>query len=173
MNDIAITWFEAGCIGATAIVVLWNQILLGPQAVNYPTISFIPRTLLFLFGASLAVRSVDIFSGILDHQPERFQFSALPATLFLFLSQAAILYGTLRQWLPARVWRRIRQLIALAACGKGRGFSAARKQSSQAVRQGVHVDMTKASVGQSALVELRLQGVRVVGPNEGPSALAD
>lgn len=129
-----ITFWMGVMIAAAAVCVGWNQILVGPQAVNYPTAPFMVRFLMFCWSAALGYRAFDIIEGCVQGSPEAFPTSAIPATVILLLAQAAILYFTLRQWLPAKVWRRISQLLALARCGQLKVLETRREIDAAAVR---------------------------------------
>jgi hypothetical protein len=160
MTDLAFTVFMA----------ILQAVAAGALFANHPTAPFISRFLMFCFACGVAYSSVYLLIGCVDGHPDHFPTRSVPATIFLTLYAVANLYSTLRQWLPAKVWHRIRQLLALASCGHLRDIEARRGVDNGALRDGVSPDRTPAVAVPNALLQLKLAGFSVAGPHEGPEA---
>lgn len=146
-----------------------QQILLSPQAVNYPKAGLAPRTLMFVWMASLMGRGVDLLVGVYAGQPQYLGVTTLPASIVLVAVQAALVYNILTRWAPAQTWARFNRIIALAACKpwQERNFAAARRRSLRAVDAGVVVARpVSARQAKAAVADLAMQGAHVAGPNE-------
>lgn len=154
--------------GAGACVWLW-QILSSPDAPNYPTSGKVKRALMFWTGGLFLVVSVAITQMAWpDKGMPRYstlQGAALGISLLALFG--VFLIDHLRNWLPARTHARIRQLMALASCKPPHGVVEARD------RADVTGDALPASVVGPALLDLAASGVRVIGPNEGPSSVTE
>lgn len=170
---------------------LW-QILSAPDRPNYPTSGPIKRMLMFWVCAALGFRGIEIidkadgwttggtaiqWSGwwfttietpIVYHEPLYATGGQIASSLLLAALFITFLVDHCRNWLPARTWGRIQQLLALARCRPSKGLVDARASAS--VGFGAP---PSADVVTPALIELHMQGVRVVGPNEGPEAVTE
>lgn len=146
------------------------QILSSPDQPNYPTSGAVKRLLMFWFMAALMYRSIEVFYGAIYGMSDgtflratvgQAVSSSLMAGLFV-----TFLIDHCRNWLPERTHRRIRQLLAIARCKPSKELVDARASASRG-----HERPPSADVVTPALVELHMQGMRVVGPNEGPEAV--
>ena len=146
---------------------LW-QILSAPDRPNYPTSGGFKRFVMFWFMASLLWRATEINASLWTAEPMFSPPSQVYSSSLLCLLMVTFLVDHVRHWLPARTHDRIRQLLAIARCKPTNELKAAREASDKSA--GV-VSNVGAGAVSPALVELALQGVRVVGPNEGPEVL--
>lgn len=146
---------------------LW-QILSAPDRPNYPTSGPIKRVLMFWVCAGLGYRGVEIIDKADGLTPIYATAGQVVTSILLASLFVTFLVDHCRNWLPARTWHRIQQLLTIARCRPSKGLVDAR---TSAMVNSTGEPCLSADVVTPALVELHMQGVRVVGPGEGPSAL--
>lgn len=146
---------------------LW-QILSAPDRPNYPTSGRWKRAIMFCFMCSLAYRGLEILTLAVAPEPTFAPPGQITSSVLLCALFVAFLVDHLRNWLPAKTWSRIQQLLSIARCRPARGVVNAR---TSAMVNSTGASCPSASVVGPALVELTMQGMRVVGPNEGPEVL--
>lgn len=154
----------------------FRQILLGPNAVNYPSAEPVTRCVMFIWSAALMLRGADLVISWVEHRPEPLAAIALPPSIMLAVVQTIMLRDTLRHRLPARMWARIDRAVEIATCASwwdrltdwvlGREtFETARRRA--AVRSGVRPAMS-TNEAAAAMGEAVLRGEQIVGPREKP-----
>ena len=153
--------------GAGACIGLW-QILSSPDAPNYPTSGQMKRTFMFWTMVFLLVVGVGVSQGPWLETPRYSTGQGAGLAFFLLALFGTFLVDHLRNWLPARTHARIRQLLALASCKPPAGLEEARESANSTGEF-----IPPVSVVGPALLDLATSGVRVIGPNEGPSAVTD
>lgn len=165
---LVLTWLAGAAVLATSFSLALWQILSAPDRPNYPTSGRIKRGLMFWVSAVLLYRGAEILylsrgpDPVLATEAQAFACVLLAALFFVFL------VDHLRHWLPARTHHNIRRLMAVARCKPRKDLIAAR---TSAMVSSTGAPCPAADVATTALVELALQGVRVVGPGEGPGAV--
>jgi hypothetical protein len=153
-----------------------RQILLGPNAVNYPSAEPVTRCVMFVWSATLMLRGSDLVLSWFMGRPEPLAAIAFPPAFMLALVQTVMLRDILRHRLPARMWARIHRAVDIATCASGwdrltdwvlgrETFETARRRA--AIRSGVQpiVSTNEAAV---LMGEAVLRGEQVVGPRERP-----
>lgn len=154
-------------LAATACLWLW-QILSAPDRPNYPTSGRVKRLLMFLVAAAFAYCGLEVL--YLARGPDGLRLTDAQAVACVLLAGlfAVFLVDHVRNWLPARTHHNIRRLMAVARCRPRNGLIAAR---TSAMMASTGAPCPSADVVAPALMEMALQGVRVVGPGEGPGAI--
>ncbi len=146
---------------------LW-QILSAPDRPNYPTSGRIKRTIMFIVSVAFAGRATEILTGAFGPDPVTMTPMQATAAFGLAGLFVAFLVDHLRNWLPAKTWARIQQLLAIARCRPSKELKAAR---TSAMTNSTGAPCPAADVVTPALVELTMQGFTAIGPGEGPEAL--
>lgn len=154
--------------GAAGSVFL-HQILLNPDRPNYPTADRRVRIAMALWGAGIFYRAGEILGWAMDGSGEA-SLSMLFTSAMAFALHVLLLEQVLRSWLPARLHARIRDLLNKASCGHAEDIRRARKRANEALWPGVTPAPISARPVGPALAQLTLEGVQVIGPNEGLSA---
>ncbi len=157
---------------ATAACILGKEILLSPRVPNYPNGRRRRRCGLFVLGAVLIYFGLETLSlaatGLRFSRPSALVLSAA----WCFVAETEM-ETVLRQWLPERVQRRVQRLWEYASCKSARQMRERRELDASAVRAGVSVNVPPARAVGAALVDLKLNGWTVVGPNESKDVLDD
>lgn len=169
MNPETVTIATGLCLALTSGCVGLHEILLSPDRANYPNARRLVRMLMFAWSVVLLYRSAEIISSALAPRPVYLSLGAVLGTWVLFGVQAAMLEQVLRQWLPARLQRRIQQLILIASCRHQRELRDARRSAMAAVGVPTRAPPSERVVGP-ALAELTLKGATVWGPGEKSGA---
>ena len=160
-----------GCLQlATAGCILGKEILLSPRVPNYPMGSRRRRCGLFILGAVLVYFGLETINLALDGNRYSRPSSIVLMAAWCFVSETE-LETVLRQWLPERLQRRVHHLWEFASCKNARELRRRRELDAAAVMPGVVVEAPPARTVGAALVDLQLNGWRVVGPNESKEAL--
>lgn len=167
-GDLVLTFLSGAALLVTAMALgLW-QILSAPDRPNYPTSGRFKRLIMFWFMASLMYRGLEIIVTATGDTPVQSTTGQVVSSLLLCALFIAFLVDHLRNWLPAKTWDRIQQLLSIARCRPNRGLVAAR---TSAMVNSTGKPCPDADIVPIALAELTMQGFQVVGPNEGPEAL--
>lgn len=165
-----LTLLSAASILISAMVLgLW-QILSAPDRPNYPTSGAVKRAMMFGFMVMLVGRGAEMIVTLYGPAP-------VYSTAFQAMSSFALcgllitfLVDHLRNWLPAKTQANIQRLYATARCAPNRGLKAARASSN---RSAGAKPLGRAAMVGPALVEMKLAGASVAGPNEGPEAFTE
>lgn len=168
-GDFVLTLLSGVAILVTSITLALWQILSAPDRPNYPTSGRFKRLMMFLFAGALAYRGIEVFTNLSTADPIFSTEGQVTASVLMASLFVTFLVDHLRHWLPAKTWTRIQQLLAIARCRPARGVVAAR---TSAMVSSTGAPCPDAAIVGPALVELTMQGMRVVGPNEGPEALS-
>lgn len=154
----------------------FRQILLGPNAVNYPSAEPVTRCVMFIWSATLMLRGSDLVLSWIAGRPEPLATLALPPSILLAVVQTIMLRDTLRHRLPARMWARIERAIEIATCASwwdrfvawvlGRETFDQRRRTA-AARSGIQPPMS-TNEAAALMGEAVLRGEQVVGPREKP-----
>lgn len=155
-----------------------RQILLGPNAVNYPRAEPVARVVMFIWSASLLLRGTDLLLGWAQGRPEPLANIALFPSVMLAVVQTIMLHNTMRQRLPARMWQRMDRAVEIATCNRrsrfwdwARGretFADARRSALIQARTRETVSPDEAAV---AMAEAVLRGEQIAAPYEKPGRL--
>ena len=113
------------CVAWSAAIGL-RQVLLGPNAVNFPSVSTPYRVMLFICSGALLARGVDLLIGALSNKPQEVSALGLVTNGLLAATAWLSLVETLHKRLPAATWRRIRRMIFVANCESFVGMATAR-----------------------------------------------
>lgn len=164
----ALTILSGIAMLATAgVIALW-QILSAPDRPNYPTSGPVKRAFMFWFMAALAYRGIEVITLAREVPPTTSTDGQVITSLLLFALFTTFLVDHVQHWLPARTHARIRQLLAIATCKPMPEVIEAR---TRAMKASTGAPCPSADVVPVALAELAMQGMAVVGPNEGPHAV--
>src|SRR5689334_22695259 len=85
------------CVGA-------QQILLGPNAVNYPSARPLTRVLMFAWAGALMLRGAHLLIGVIVGEPETIPASGIFAGVMLALVQLSLFWNLINRRLPARLY---------------------------------------------------------------------
>lgn len=167
-GELFLTLLSGAAILLTSVTLALWQILSAPDRPNYPTSGRFKRLAMFWFAAALAYRGLEVIVRAQAPVPTFSSPGQLASSLLMCALFVTFLVDHLRNWLPAKTWARIQQLLAIARCRPARGVVDAR---TSAMVNSTGAPCPSAAVVGPALVELSMQGVRVVGPGEGPEVL--
>ena len=167
-GDLFLTLLSGAAILVTSVTLALWQILSAPDRPNFPTSGRFKRLAMFWFSAALAYRGLEVFYRSTQPDPIFVTPGQLVSSLLMVALFVTFLIDHLRNWLPAKTWSRIQQLLSIARCRPAKGVVAAR---TSAMVKSTGEPCPSAAVVGPALVELSMQGMRVIGPNEGPEVL--
>lgn len=156
--------FTSFCVGL-------YEILLSPEALNYPNGRRRVRTAWFCVSAAFLYRAAEILCGLAAPEPTYVTFGSSVGTLAVATAFALQLEQHLRQWLPAKLQRRVQQLIDVASCRRRREVAEARKRALAAVVRGPVPPIPSENVVSPALADLAMSGWSVAGPQEPASVV--
>lgn len=156
-------------IGSGILLWLW-QILSAPDRPNYPTSGPVKRALMFLFAAAAGYRGLEVIYLARSDAALRVSDGEIWFSLLMFGLFAAFLVDHVRHWLPEKTHQNIRRLVSVARCGPRKGLIAAR---TSAMTSSTGASCPAADVVGPALAALSMQGMAVIAPNEGPSAVTE
>jgi len=157
-------------VAVSAITLTLWQILSAPDRPNYPTSGRVKRTIMFIVSVAFAGRATEILTSAFSANPVRMTDMQAVSALALASLFIVFLVDHMRHWLPARTWKRIQQLLAIARCRPRKDVIEAR---TSAMLNSTGAPCPAADVVGPALAELHMQGFIVAGPKEGPEAFTD